>query len=125
MCKNEPLLAYKNKYEPLFVNYSLKELQVRRIRFGSPVKMIHPFGQRSAVDWTGDTASIQGTLTGKPIPAYLFIAVLSPSGYAYAEGFLVRDLASWITVHRSYSLKPPARRHCAIRAPDPRASGLF
>jgi transposase len=51
------------------------------------------------VDWAGDTVSIQNNITGKPIPVYLFVAVLSSSGYAYAQGFLARNLESWISAH--------------------------
>jgi transposase len=59
----------------------------------------HKPGDRMEVDWAGDTARLQDTITGKPIPVYLFVAVLSSSGYAYAEGFLSRDMASWIAAH--------------------------
>jgi transposase len=41
---------------------------------------------------SGDTVTIQDNITGKPIPVCLFVAVFSSSGYAYAEGFLARDL---------------------------------
>jgi hypothetical protein len=35
----------------------------------------HKPGDRMEVDWAGDTATIQDHITGKPIPAYLFVAV--------------------------------------------------
>jgi transposase len=57
----------------------------------------HKPGDRMEVDWAGDTITIQDNITGKPIPVYLFVAVLSSSGYAYAQGFLARDLESWIS----------------------------
>ena len=59
----------------------------------------HKPGERMEVDWAGDTASIQDTITGKPIPVYVFVAVLPCSGYAYAEGFLNRSMESWISAH--------------------------
>jgi len=58
----------------------------------------HKPGDRIEVDWAGDTASIQNT-SGKPIPVYVFVAVLSCSGYAYAEGFLSQNLESWVMAH--------------------------
>jgi len=59
----------------------------------------HKPGDRIEVDWAGDTAVIQDNITGKPIPAYVFVAVLSCSGYAYAEAFLSQNLQSWIQAH--------------------------
>jgi hypothetical protein len=59
----------------------------------------HKPGQRMEVDWAGDTASLKDTITGKPIPVYVFVAVLPCSGYAYAEGFLNRSQESWISAH--------------------------
>ena len=59
----------------------------------------HKPGDRIEVDWAGDTACIQNTISGEPIPVYVFVAVLSCSGYAYAEGFLSQNLESWIMAH--------------------------
>lgn len=51
------------------------------------------------VDWAGDTASITDTDTGKPIPAYVFVATLPYSGYSYVEAFLSMNQECWITAH--------------------------
>jgi transposase len=59
----------------------------------------HKPGERMEVDWAGDTAFILDNISGKPIPVYVFVAVLPCSGYAYTEGFLNRNLESWITAH--------------------------
>lgn len=59
----------------------------------------HKPGERMEVDWAGDTAVILNNISGKPIPVYVFVAVLPCSGYAYAEGFLNREMESWITAH--------------------------
>lgn len=59
----------------------------------------HKPGERMEVDWAGTTASLQDAITGKPIPVYMFVAVLPCSGYAYVEGFLSQDQASWIQAH--------------------------
>jgi transposase len=44
-------------------------------------------------------ARILDNISGKPIPVYVFVAVLPYSGYAYAEGFFSRNLESWIAAH--------------------------
>jgi len=59
----------------------------------------HKPGERMEVDWAGDTTSITDNITGSPIPAYVFVAILPCSGYSYVEGFLNRGLESWITAH--------------------------
>jgi transposase len=51
------------------------------------------------VDWAGDTAFILDNISGKPIPVYVFVAVLPYSGYAYAEGFFSRNLENRVTAH--------------------------
>ena len=42
----------------------------------------HKPGEQMEVDWAGDTAKVTDPETGSQTPAYLFIAVLSCSGYA-------------------------------------------
>ena len=45
-------------------------------------------GEQTEVDWAGRTLRIIDNLTGEVITAYIFVAVLSCSGYAYVEAFL-------------------------------------
>ena len=52
------------------------------------MRLEHRPGEMMQVDWAGQTASILDTGTGELVPAYLFIAVLPYSGYAYTEAFL-------------------------------------
>jgi transposase len=59
----------------------------------------HKPGELMEVDWAGQTAVIRNTDTGEPIKAYIFVAVLPYSGYAYAEAFLSQDQESWINAH--------------------------
>jgi transposase len=59
----------------------------------------HKPGERMEVDWAGTTLSLQDDVTGKPIPVYLFVAALSCSGCAWAEGFLSQNQENWITAH--------------------------
>ena len=56
-------------------------------------------GEQTEVDWAGQTASIVDRDTGEIIPAYVFVAALSYSQYAYVEAFLSQNLESWITAH--------------------------
>lgn len=56
-------------------------------------------GEIMEVDWAGQTARIIDTDTGEIIPAYVFVAALPYSGYAYVEAFLSQNQESWITAH--------------------------
>ena len=59
----------------------------------------HKPGETMQVDWAGDAMGIVDTDTGELIPAYLFVSVLSYSGYAYAEAFLDEKQEAWINAH--------------------------
>lgn len=59
----------------------------------------HKPGETMQVDWAGQTAFLADIDTGEPLPAYLFVAVLPYSGYAYAEAFLDMKQEAWITGH--------------------------
>jgi transposase len=56
-------------------------------------------GEILEVDWAGQTAQIADSDTGEAIEAYLFVAVLPYSGYAYAEAFLSRNQDAWLLAH--------------------------
>jgi transposase len=82
----------------------------------------HKPGDRTEVDWAGDTIAMRDTITGKAIPVYLFVAVLSSSGYAYAEGFLTRAMESRISAHvNAYQFFGGSTR---ILAPDNLKTGV-
>ena len=51
------------------------------------------------VDWAGQTARLIDSDTGEIIDAYVFVAALPYSGYAYAEAFLSHNQEAWITAH--------------------------
>ena len=53
-------------------------------------------GQQIEVDWAGDTAFVIDRDTGEFIKAYIFVAAMSYSTYAYAEAFPDMKQASWI-----------------------------
>lgn len=56
-------------------------------------------GEITEVDWAGKTAFIIDNITGEPIPAYIFVATLACSQYAYVEAFLSMNMESWINAH--------------------------
>jgi transposase len=56
-------------------------------------------GEILEVDWAGQTAGIVDSDTGEVLDAYVFVAVLPYSGYAYVEAFLSRNQEAWITAH--------------------------
>jgi transposase len=56
-------------------------------------------GDQIEVDWAGQTASIVERDTGEIIPAYVFVAALSYSQYAYVEAFTSQNQESWINAH--------------------------
>jgi transposase len=59
----------------------------------------HKPGEIMEVDWAGQTAAITDNETGGTLTAYLFVAVLPYSGYAYVEAFMEQDQEAWITAH--------------------------
>lgn len=56
-------------------------------------------GEQMEVDWAGQTATWVEAETGELLPAYIFVAALPCSQYAYVEAFLSQDQESWITAH--------------------------
>jgi len=56
-------------------------------------------GEIMEVDWAGTTAHLTDSDTGEVIDAYIFVAALPYSGYAYCEAFLTMKQDSWITAH--------------------------
>jgi transposase len=51
------------------------------------------------VDWAGQTAQIADSDTGEVLDAYVFVAALPYSGYAYAEAFSSQNQEAWIAAH--------------------------
>lgn len=56
-------------------------------------------GELLEVDWAGKTATIIDRDTGEAINAYVFVAALSSSQYAYVEAFLSQNQENWIAAH--------------------------
>ena len=70
----------------------------------------HKPGEIMQVDWAGDTASVIDTVTGEIIPAYLFVASLPYSGYAYVEAFFSMNQETRLRVARISRQKQTAAR---------------
>lgn len=56
-------------------------------------------GESIEVDWAGNTFKIKNAISGNDIDTYIFVAVLSYSGYAYVEAFLSMEQENWIQGH--------------------------
>ena len=69
------------------------------VKAGATMHLDHKPGEIMQVDWAGDTAKVIDTDTGELIPAYLFVAVLPYSGYAYVEAFYSMDQECWTEAH--------------------------
>ena len=63
------------------------------------MRIQHKPGDAMEVDWAGNTLDIQDPVTGEISKAYLFIAVLPCSGFAYAEAREDMRLESWLQCH--------------------------
>jgi len=91
-CRQNGELPYKstqfNKYYADFVHKTKATMHLE-----------HKPGETLQVDWAGQTAGLVDTDTGELIAAYVFVAVLPYSGYAYVEAFLDMKQEAWITAH--------------------------
>ena len=63
------------------------------------MRIQHKPGDAMEVDWAGSTLGIHDPVTGEVSKAYLFIAVLPCSGFAYAEAREDMKLESWLQCH--------------------------
>jgi len=63
------------------------------------MRIKHKPGNAVMVDWAGSTFDIHDSVTGEITEAYLFVAVLPCSWYAYVEPCLDMKSESWIACH--------------------------
>lgn len=63
------------------------------------VHLEHKPSETMQVNWAVQTAALMDIDTGERLDAYLFVAVLPYSGYAYTEAFLDMKQEAWITSH--------------------------
>jgi transposase len=59
----------------------------------------HNPGEKTFVDWAGDTVGIYDRESGEVTPASIFVAVLGASTYTFARAALSQNLANWIDCH--------------------------
>jgi transposase len=107
---------------PLMYTQFCYHYQEYTVKNKATLHIYHKPGDRMEVDWAGDTSFIQDNITGKPIPVYVFVAVLPCSGYAYAQAFFSQNLESWIDAHvHAYQFFGGATR---ILTPDNLKTGV-
>ncbi len=91
-CRDSDEIPYQlTQFKKHYLDYALKK--------NATMHLNHKPGEIMQVDWAGDTAGVIDTDTGERIPAYIFVAVLPYSGYAYVEAFFSMNQENWITVH--------------------------
>jgi len=66
---------------------------------GASMRIQRDPGESIEVDWAGDSMVFADPVTGEPVDAWLFVAALSYSAYAYVEAFADMTLTSWIDAH--------------------------
>jgi transposase len=59
----------------------------------------HRAGEKTFVDWAGDTVPIHDRESGETAAASIFVAVLGASTYTFARAALGQGLANWIDCH--------------------------
>ena len=70
-----------------------------KARLDVTLRQRHRAGEKTFVDWAGQTVPWKDPQTGQEDQAFLFVAVLGASNYTYAEVFPDQQLASWIDAH--------------------------
>ena len=91
-CRQSGELPYKStQFNKYYADYIHKTKATMHLE--------HKPGETMQVDWAGQTAALVDTDTGERLEAYLFVAVLPYSGYAYTEAFLDMKQEAWITGH--------------------------
>ena len=91
-CRENGELPYQStQFNKYYSDYAIKT--------NATMHLNHKPGEIMQVDWAGDTAAVIDTVTGEIIPAYLFVASLPYSGYAYAESFFSMNQECWTAAH--------------------------
>ena len=91
-CRESGEMPYKStQFNKYYSDFLLKTKATMRLS--------HKPGETMQVDWAGQTAYLVDTATGELIKAYIFVAVLPYSNYAYVEAFLNQKQESWILAH--------------------------
>lgn len=91
-CENEGTTPY------MYTQFCEKYRQWARITKAT-MRIQHKPGDAMQVDWAGNTLDIVDSVTGAISKAYLFVAVLPCSCYAYAEVCDDMKLENWLLCH--------------------------
>jgi len=91
-CRSEGLVPYMStQFSDKYRKWAMVTKATMRIQ--------HKPGNAIMVDWAGNTFDIFDSVTGEIITAYLFVAVLPCSWYAYVEPCYDMKSETWITCH--------------------------
>ena len=91
-CRNNGELPYQlTQFKKYYRDHAAKS--------NATMHLCHKPGEILQVDWAGDTANVVNTDTGELMPAYVFVASLPYSGYAYVEAFFSMNEECWIAAH--------------------------
>lgn len=88
-----------SKEIPYMYTQFCKHYREYAMRTKATMHIKHKPGEKMEVDWAGKTATIIDNVTGELIDAYVFVAVLPCSQYAYVEAFLSMNLENWVNAH--------------------------
>ena len=91
-CENKGTTPY------MYTQFCEKYRQWARITKAT-MRIQHKPGDAMQVDWAGNTLDIYDPVTGDISKAYLFVAVLPCSCYAYAEACNDMKLENWLLCH--------------------------
>jgi len=91
-CRSEGSVPY------MYTQYCDKYRKWARLTKAT-MRIKHKPGNAIMVDWAGSTFEIHDPVTGEITEAYLFVAVLPCSWYAYVEPRLDTQSESWISCH--------------------------
>ncbi|HNQ44659.1 MAG TPA: IS21 family transposase, partial [Candidatus Cloacimonadota bacterium] len=92
LCRQNQVIPYQySQFCKHYTEYAHTKKATMRIH--------HKPAEKLEVDWAGQSAYLTNNLTGAPIKAPIFVAVLPYSGYAYVEALPNMNMRSWIQAH--------------------------
>jgi len=69
------------------------------MRTGATMHIERTPGESMEVDWAGGSIGVWDEASGVELEAYVFVCVLSYSGYAYAEALWTMKMDDWLSAH--------------------------
>jgi len=114
---------YKEVYSDGYQSTQFCDLYARwKRKLKISLRQTHKAGEKTFVDYAGQTVPVINRHTGEVREAQIFVAVLGASNYTYAEATWDQRLKSWIGSHvRSYEYFGGVSR---ITVPDNLKSGV-